>query len=81
MLRILSEKKKRAFYEDHLNTVHTVLVEQDVSDGKIHGFTENYIRVGVPEDPNLINQLLEVKLQGIAASGVMIGEPVGVSVI
>jgi threonylcarbamoyladenosine tRNA methylthiotransferase MtaB len=81
MLRILSDKKKRAFYAEHVNEVHKVLIEQDMSNGRIHGFTDNYIRVGIPEDPTLINQLLEVKLQGIDAGGVMIGEPIEVNAI
>ena len=81
MLRILSDKKKRAFYAEHVNEVHKVLIEQDMSNGRIHGFTDNYIRVGIPEDPTLINQLLEVKLQGIDAGGVMIGEPIAVNAI
>ena len=40
MLRTLSEKKKRFFYEQHLNTMHQVLFEANPEDGKMHGFTE-----------------------------------------
>ena len=45
MLRILSEKKKRAFYESQLGTTHTVLFEKPEEDGSIEGWTENYVRV------------------------------------
>lgn len=62
MLRMLSEKKKRFFYEQHLEEIHTVLFETDVENGMIHGFTKNYIRVGVKYDPLLIKEFLDVKL-------------------
>src|SRR5690606_24282490 len=45
MLRILSDKKRRQFYEENLDQTFEVLFEEDVEDGKIHGFTQNYIRV------------------------------------
>ena len=52
MLRILSEKKLRRFYEDHLGHVATVLFEQKNAKGFIEGFTENYIRVAAPYAPH-----------------------------
>ena len=81
MLRILSEKKKRAFYEENIGKEFTVLMEQDVANGLIYGFTDNYIRVGVPYDPHLVNQLLEVRLNHIDAIGMMEGELLGVQTI
>lgn len=71
MLRILSEKKKRKFYEENIGTTATVLFEEDVENGKMHGFTENYIRVTASYDPLLINELKEVKLSGLNDDGKM----------
>ena len=65
MLRILSEKKRRKFYTENLGKTFTVLFEEDVEDGKIHGFTENYIRVAAKYDPMLINELKQVTLDHI----------------
>lgn len=62
MLRILSEKKKRAFYESHLGSTFEVLIENDVKEDRILGFTENYIKVSLPQDDSLVNQLHQVKL-------------------
>lgn len=76
MLRILSEKKKRAFYNSQLGTTHQVLFEDDVEDGKMHGFTENYVRVSAKYDPLLINELRTVKLSLINDQGtVEVEEP------
>ena len=82
MLRILSEKKRRKFYEDNLGKEAMVLFENDVEQGKINGFTENYVRVRTTNDPSLINQLMPVRLTTIDESGIVEGEilePVQVS--
>jgi len=71
MLRILSEKKRRKFYEDNLGKTFTVLFEEDIEDGKMHGFTENYIRVAAKYDPLLINELKTVILKEINEKGTM----------
>lgn len=77
MLRILSEKKRRKFYEENLGQTFTVLFEEDIEDGMMHGFTENYIRVAAKYDPMLINELKDVTLDGILADGnVGVREPV-----
>lgn len=65
MLRILSEKKKRAFYESQLGSTHQVLMENDVKGDKIHGFTENYIKVELPKDESLVNSKIEIELRSI----------------
>ncbi len=76
MLRILSEKKRRKFYEENLGQTFTVLFEEDVEDGKMHGFTENYIRVAAKYDPMLVNELKQVTLDAINAAGnVEVREP------
>ena len=69
MLRILSEKKRRKFYEENLGQTFTVLFEEDIEDGMMHGFTENYIRVAAKYDPMLINELKLVTLDAILADG------------
>lgn len=71
MLRILSEKKKRQFYESQLGTTRTVLFEDDIEDGMMHGFTENYVRVAAKYDPLLINELKTVQLTRINEKGMV----------
>ncbi len=71
MLRGLSVKKRRAFYEGQLGTTRTVLFESENKEGYIHGFTENYVKVKFPWDPSLSNTLQEVKLTEIAEDGLV----------
>ena len=71
MLRILSEKKKRFFYEQHTGLETNVLFEADITDGYMEGFTENYIRVAVKYDPILVNETKHVRLTGLNALGLM----------
>ena len=78
MLRTLSEKKRRQFYEENVGRTATVLFEEDVADGRIHGFTENYVRVAVRYDPLLINELRKVRLTAIDEQGVMTADEVAV---
>jgi threonylcarbamoyladenosine tRNA methylthiotransferase MtaB len=69
MLHGLSDKKRRAFYEQNLQKEYTVLFENDIENGKMHGFTENYIRVNAVYDPLLISELRKVKLLSIDSNG------------
>ena len=69
MLRILSTKKLRNFYEQHLGQTRTVLFEADNKDGYMRGFTDNYIKVRIPFEEYNINQLIEVTLIRIAPDG------------
>jgi threonylcarbamoyladenosine tRNA methylthiotransferase MtaB len=71
MLHILSDKKRRKFYEDNLNSIATVLFENDIEAGMMHGFTENYIRVCAKYDPLLINELKEVRLASLNSKGIV----------
>jgi threonylcarbamoyladenosine tRNA methylthiotransferase MtaB len=71
MLHILSDKKRRKFYEDNLGSEATVLFENDVENGMMHGFTENYIRVTAKYDPILINELKPVMLRTINEKGLV----------
>lgn len=71
MLRSLSVKKRRAFYERRLGATHTVLFESGNKKGYIYGFTENYIRVRAPWDPALANTLHPVTLTEIDEEGLV----------
>ncbi len=71
MLHILSDKKRRKFYEENLGSESTVLFENDIENGMMHGFTENYIRVTAKYDPVLINELRRVKLLSINDQGLV----------
>ncbi len=71
MLRGLSVKKRRAFYESQLGTTHTVLFEGENKKGYIHGFTENYVKVKAPWDPNLVNTLHQITLTKIDGDGLV----------
>ncbi|MFN3942285.1 MAG: tRNA (N(6)-L-threonylcarbamoyladenosine(37)-C(2))-methylthiotransferase MtaB [Flavobacterium sp.] len=71
MLRSLSVKKRRQFYESQLNTVRTVLFEGENKEGYIHGFTENYVKVKTPWNPELVNTLHTVQLTEIDQDGLM----------
>lgn len=69
ILRILSEKKKRAFYSEHLDSERPVLWEGENDEGKMSGFTDNYIKVLRTWDLALVNNLTNVKLLGIDGDG------------
>ena len=76
MLRTLSEKKRRHFYEQHLGSTFNVLFESKEENGQIEGFTENYIRVTAKYDPLLINEIKSVQLKEINEQGqVEVDEP------
>ena len=71
MLRGLSVKKRRAFYESQLGSSRTVLFEGENKQGYIHGFTENYVKVKAPWNPELVNTLHEVELTEIDEDGLV----------
>lgn len=71
MLRGLSAKKRRAFYESQLNTAHEVLFEGENKSGYIHGFTENYVKVKTFWNPDLINTKHKVVLNEIDGDGLV----------
>lgn len=70
-LHILSEKKKRSFYEKNIGQIGLVLLEGDNHDGFMHGFTENYIKVKIPFDASLINSFVHVQHDSIGSEGIM----------
>ncbi|MDX1270703.1 tRNA (N(6)-L-threonylcarbamoyladenosine(37)-C(2))-methylthiotransferase MtaB [Bizionia paragorgiae] len=71
MLRGLSVKLRRAFYESQLNTTREVLFESENKEGYIHGFTENYVKVKAPWNPELVNTLHRVELTHIDDDGLV----------
>ncbi len=71
MLRGLSAKKRRAFYESQLGSSLTVLFEGENKQGYIHGFTQNYVKVKHPWNPELVNTLREVTLLEIDEDGMV----------
>ncbi|MDG1379704.1 MAG: tRNA (N(6)-L-threonylcarbamoyladenosine(37)-C(2))-methylthiotransferase MtaB [Flavobacteriaceae bacterium] len=71
MLRSLSVKKRRAFYESQLNTVRNVLFEAENRQGYIQGFSDNYVKIKVPWNPALVNTIHSMKLSEIGEDGVV----------
>ncbi|WP_158827874.1 tRNA (N(6)-L-threonylcarbamoyladenosine(37)-C(2))-methylthiotransferase MtaB [Mucilaginibacter lacusdianchii] len=69
MLHILSDKKRRAFYETQIGKSGEVLFEGDNKDGFMHGFTRNYVKVKAKFDPVLVNELKTVTLTAISPDG------------
>jgi len=69
MLRGLSVKKRRAFYENQIGTNRTVLFENENKEGYIHGFTVNFVKVKTPWNPELVNTLHNVQLTKIDEDG------------
>ena len=74
MLRILSAKKIRHLYEQHLGETRIVLFEGDNKGGFMHGFTDNYIKVKTPFNSLLINQLRQVSLKELDPDGSVLAE-------
>lgn len=69
-LRILSEKKKRFFYESQMGKLHKVLWEDEKhGDGSMHGFSDNYIRFESPYDSSKVNTIEELPFERINENG------------
>jgi threonylcarbamoyladenosine tRNA methylthiotransferase MtaB len=71
MLRGLSVKKRRSFYESQLGSTRTVLFESENKEGYIHGFTENYVKVKTPWNPELVNTIHKIELTKIDDDGLV----------
>ena len=71
MLRILSTKKLRHFYETQNGKTMNVLFESDNKNGFMHGFTENYVKVKTAFNPDLINSIQTCQLNSIDETGEM----------
>ncbi len=72
-LRILSDKKKRAFYTKHKDQVRSVLFETSKKDNKMTGFTDNYIKIEIPLEEGMINTIADVRLMVLNDKGLMLG--------
>lgn len=70
-LRLLSSKKRYAFYQSQLEQSRTVLFEAQQDEGWMHGFTDNYVKVRTPYDAGLVNQLVSCSLTKIVPDGMM----------
>ena len=70
-LHLISDRKKRNFYTENLNTERTVLFENDEEEGLMYGFTENYIKVKFPFDAKLTNTFQRILLTEIDRDGIM----------
>ncbi len=80
MLHILSDKKRRHFYEQHISKTYPVLWEIENDGDTMHGFTSNYIKVKTAYDPSLVNEILPFKLLSIDNDMVVTGQLAGVLV-
>ncbi|KIO77394.1 2-methylthioadenine synthetase [Pedobacter lusitanus] len=69
MLHILSDKKRRAFYQSQIGSVGQVLFEDDQKNGFMHGFTKNYVKVKAKYDPVMVNEIKTVRLMELTADG------------
>lgn len=74
ILSSLSEKKRRAFYQKYLGQTAYILPEDEEKNGYMFGFTDNYIKVAIPFDSNLVNQLVEVELTEFTEDGFVLGK-------
>lgn len=70
ILRMLSLKKQRAFYEAHQGQQAEALMEASELEGRMHGFTKNYIKVSLPYDAKLVNTSVPLELTRLNADGV-----------
>lgn len=76
MLGILSEKKKRAHQERYISETRPVLLEKSKTDGVLHGFTDNYVKVSFPAEDSWVNHLVEMKLGSVNEEGLVMAEVV-----
>lgn len=74
MLRILSDKLQRSFYQKYLQTVQTALFERENKGGFLFGFTNNYIKVKIPFAEKHIQQKLKIKLLSFDSDGNVLSE-------
>lgn len=63
-LLLLSEQKKKDFYRQFTGRTRPVLFESNCIDGKMYGFTDNYIKVGIPWREDWVNEIVDVMIDG-----------------
>lgn len=76
MLRILSEKKLRNFYEENSGSVRPVLFEHENRNGFMHGYSDNYVKVVLPYEEKSTNIITEIQLGKLNSEGLLSAEPV-----
>ena len=74
MLRILSDKKKRFFYNKNIGLTKNVLFEKSKKNNWVNGFTENYIKVKVPYNINIVGKIMSVRLRKTTNDLTVIGD-------
>jgi threonylcarbamoyladenosine tRNA methylthiotransferase MtaB len=62
ILHELSEAKHAAFIKNFIGSTARVLLESDIKDGMMAGFTENYIKVEVPYCPQYVGTIQNVRI-------------------
>ena len=77
-LRILSQKKRRVFYDQHVGEVRPVLFESSKKEGIMNGFTDNYIKIEAPLKQELINAIHDFKLSEINSTNNVTGSLVDI---
>jgi threonylcarbamoyladenosine tRNA methylthiotransferase MtaB len=75
LLHILSEKKRRHFYQQFINSSRPILFEREIEEGNLFGFTDNYIKVTTPYDPLLVNEIRSFTLAEINGDNIVRLEP------
>jgi threonylcarbamoyladenosine tRNA methylthiotransferase MtaB len=71
ILHLLSDRKKRLFYEQNIGNIRNALIESEQDEGWMYGFTENYVKIRIPFDANVANQFKKVKLTKVNSEGTM----------
>ena len=71
ILRLLSTKLKRAFYEQNQQKDEVVLFEGTEENGLMFGFTSNYVKVKTAYNPMMVNQMADVKMTQLDRDGLM----------
>ena len=73
-LQALSERKKRLFYQQHIQSNKSVLFESKHENDYVTGFTENYIKVKIKDKPDIINSVKNVFLKEVHSDGIILCE-------
>ena len=68
-LRMLGQKKKETFCRSQIGSNHALLVEGTIENNMLSGFTRNYLRVFVPAEANLVNTIVDVRVDAAAEEG------------
>ncbi|MDP1677452.1 MAG: tRNA (N(6)-L-threonylcarbamoyladenosine(37)-C(2))-methylthiotransferase MtaB [Bacteroidota bacterium] len=61
-LRVLGQMKRTVFYRSQKDFVRPVLIEGEIENNMLSGYTDNYVRVRVPYHPSLENSIAMVRI-------------------